>query len=441
MNSQIVPLQPKPKDLASFKGRIVPKFLVEKYLGMEQDIVEFLQAYYYHQQNPDLSKLQTPKDLARADANARMSALAQAAQLEQSFEEAKIIQLHEADKTGWYANTDSIHNLSEMIEVTLEKQIEKDPSGGTRYELEHLLRVLNQIETMALTEAAQQGDTSDERSEQIAKAVTGMIANPKARRKMRESAKVVDKILQSDAPDEVKWDKVTDVFRDVADPDTTYLDFLNKNKGRMVGLGKEVIEPAEANIFLFSGKEMIVIESREEDMTRAIESACHGLTTEFGVSDPVRLLSDLSDALYSKGKYNYYQVEDGNLVERSSGVKLPTSEHFMELALRETSISARYINRLARYQSVFVDVYQLFKSYVPIAPKDMLHKVFGEVDEKAIMSSLTSLYSAPEDLDILLPGLACEVGLAVDVGVITIGIIVRKEVKLESIPSGSEVQT
>jgi hypothetical protein len=445
MNKQIIPSIPKPQELASFKDRDVPRFLVEKYVGMEQDIVDFLQSYYYYQQNGDTPSLMTVKQLSSADAQARYASLVQTGVLASAFEEATVIQLHEAQKTGWYASIGDIHNVVELIEYALAKQIEKDPTGGTRYEYKRLLDVMNVVEQMALNTAAKAGDTSQQTVENIARSVTEMAVNPKARRKMRESAKVVDIIFHSDADEEEKLNLAKGVFDDVGDPNITVLEFLAKNKSRMMELGKEVVEPVLATIYLLAGKELIVIDSPGEVYTRSIESALHGLTTEFGVSDPVALITKLNDELFTKGKFHNYQFQENQLVERSKGVKLPAPERFNELLIREIAASAQYIKALAELKPTFVPVYVVYKSYLPTDLQTMLCRIFGieEKDESAlaIVKAIVNVYPLPSDLSVILPKLACEIGLRLRDGEIAVGLQVSKEAYDETISNGSEVQT
>jgi uncharacterized protein YlzI (FlbEa/FlbD family) len=415
---------------------------------MEQDIAEFLRSYYYYLQNGSADNINTVGQLTSADAQARYAALIQTGVLEAAFEESTVQQLHEAQRTGWYMNLGAagdIHKVVDLVEEALAKQMEKDPTGGMRYEYQRLLQVMNVIEEMALKAAVSKGDTSQETSQNIAKAVLGMAANPKARRKMRESAKVVDIILHSNADEEQKLNMSAAVFREVADPSVTVQEFVTKNKGRMYELGKDIVEPIPANIYLLAGKELIVIESTGEVITRSIESSLRGLTTEFGVSDPVALLTRLSEALYTKGNYNHYQLEDGKLISRSSGIRLPTPEHFEELLVREVLAHVDYIKQLTDFGYATVKVFEVFKSFPDVDTREVLCTLAGvetsEVNEMLIKEAIHELFPLPPILQEVLTDLACEIELSLwEPNKIVINMLVQKGDNYESIPNGSKVQ-
>jgi len=449
MNKSIVPVIPHPRELACWKDRDVPRFLVENYVGMEQDIAEFLRSYYYYEQNGSADNINTVGQLTTADAQARYAALIQTSHLEDAFEKSTVQQLHEAQRTGWYMNlgqASDIHKVIDLVEVALAEQIENDPSGGTRYEYQRLLQVMNVIEEMALKAAESKGDISQETSQNIAQAVLGMAANPKARRKMRESAKIVDIILHSDADEDQKLNMSAAVFREVANPDVTVHDFLNRNKTRIFELGKETIEPIPANIYLLAGKELIVIESTGEVITRSIESSLRGLTTEFGISDPVALLTRLNEALYTKGNFNFYQFEDGELISRSKGMKLPTPDHFDELLVGEVLAHIDYIKQLVDLGYATVKIFEVFKSYSDVDTREVLCTLLGveisEVNEMLIAQAVFRLYPLPPILHEVLQDLACEIEMSLwEPNKITINLHVEKGEQYETSSDGSEVQT
>lgn len=448
--NEIVAVPPKPYQLASWdKGMRLPRFVFDRYVGMEHDIVEFYQSLYFHKAWDGLEDtIISTKEAAHLNAKVYMDGLIQAGALHSAMETATVLQLHHAQKTQWYkyiGETGDISSVKELIELALAEQLEKDPTGGMRYEYQKLLSVMNTIEQMALQAATMNGEGSKAKAK-ITKAVLDMAANPKARSKMRESYQVVQAILDTDATEKEKLEMSAQVFKDVANSKVTFLQFRADNRARMGNLGKKTIELAPANIYLLSGKELVVIDSPNPSFTRSIESALRGLTDEFDIRDPVSLITKLNDILYTKGKYDHLALVNNLLEERSYGVRLPNQAQFSEIVIRELSASRIYIQKLVQYEDVSVPIYDIFRSYVPVDIRTKALELFGvrECEDEEIEEYLNKIavatwqyYAIPDDAFSIIPKCNIAVQLTLTANSITIELGVTQN---EGLPGGSTNQ-
>jgi hypothetical protein len=422
--------------------RSLPRFMYERYKGMETDIIDFYRSlYFYERWNKEEQNIAETSALADIDAKAHLDSILQTGSLSDAFNDATIIQLHNAETEGWMANIGEgdLKSVRDLIEVSLSKQIEKDPTGGTRYEYQKLLQVINVIEGMMLNAASENGGLDNATREKITRSITGMVTNPHTRSKMRESAKVVEVILQSDADKEDKLDMAAEVFHDVANSEVTFTEFREKNKGRMRKAGKTVPDLIPATIYLLSGKELIVIESTNEATTRAVESALRGLTSEFDVRDPASLISQLNDTLFTKGKYDTYLIDENELVSNRKGVKLPKPDHFHTLIVREASIAKPYIEQIAPKQSR-ISVFNLYRNLSPFNPIERLCAMFdveeSEENAKNIAMVISEHYKIPADISMMFKERKCHLAVWTTELSIDICLIVERE-KSESVHRGS----
>jgi len=375
---------------------------------MESDIIDFYKSLYFHEQQGRLPKEIT---LAEIDAKAHLDAVLQTGSLADAFNDATIIQLHNAETEGWMANIGEgdLKSVRDLIEVSLHKQIEKDPTGGIRYEYQKLLSVINVIEGMMLNAATENGGLDNDVRKKITESITNMVANPHTVSKMRESAKIVEEILQSDADKEDKLNASAEVFRDVADAEITFTEFRHKNKIRMRSIGKVVPDLIPATVYLLTGKELIVIESKGEATTRAVESALRGLTDEFDVRDPASLISQLNAMLFTKGKFETFLIDENELVPNHKGVKLPKQDWFATLAIREASIAKPYVLQMGI--ATHIPVYTLYKELSPFNQMQKLSEMFGcedtEENAKNIAQAITDHYQMPRGIMEIFPGYEC----------------------------------
>lgn len=395
--SDLLVVPPKITQLSCWNNKLgLPRFLVEQYEGMEDDIATFFQSLHYHllSASDDLTNT-----LTSISAKSKLAALMHTGALAASMEDAVLIQLQQANREGWYHRLGKEYDISsvrQLIELSLQKQIERDPTGGMRYEYQKLLTVLQVIENMAIKSAADNGDISPETQEKIVVSISRMASSPNARSKMRECGRTVQAILDSEYSEDEKLAKAADVFHDVADPDVTVQEFRATNRERVRDVGHNVPNPVEGGVVLLAGTDYIVIESPGQQVTRMIESAVRGIVSQFSVIDPASFLKKLTDELYTANQYEYYgflPTEEMVPVGHEKiphTVVFPKPHKFQELVTVAVSSVISYLYRLLLYEDTSVLVYEVNKYKT-------LDAILQEltVDESVLLTGLRQHYVIP----------------------------------------------
>lgn len=405
----IIPAPPKITELSCWdKESGLPKFLLGRYTGMEDDIAKFFQSLFHHSM-PSTGK--SVSSTVSASAKARLESLIQTGALASAFEDATLLQLHQAQQEGWHTQLGAEYDIStvrDLVELSLQKTIEKDPTGGMRYEYQKLLDVLKVIEGMAVKSATDNGDTTTETRKKISAAVNSMIANPNSRSKMRESGRAVEVILQSKESEAAKLEMAAQVFLDVSRQDVSVQEFRRRNRERIRTVGHFVPEPLHASIMLLAGRDYIVIESPNEMSTQSVQSALRGIATEFSISDPAIFLKKLTDELYTKNKYEYMGIRDKELIpvghERLEyTITLPKQHTFQELVTNAVAVIAAYLHKLTEHDDTSVLVYEIKEGKTEKEILQILN-VDDEEEGGAMYVALNRFYIIPPFVKTLLDG-------------------------------------
>lgn len=423
ISQSLTEIPPLPTTLGCWDNETnLPKFIYLRYEGMESDITDYLQSFFFHR---EWQGSYEPSDIIDANVEARMQAVVQTGRLMSAMEEATVIQLHEAQRSGLLAylgdGIAEIHSLRELTELALSREFEKSPDAGPIYEYKSQLRVLNALEEMMIKEKG-----SKPTREQVAKAMRTVIASPKVKSKTRESSKTIEHILQKeDLDDETKLHAVTEIMEDIVNKDISAHELRAKNQKRMGKIGEPVTKTVEGGFYVIGGKDLLVVKSSGSSLTRAIQSQLKGLV-EFGVRDPANLLKDISEMLTTKGKYKEYRMKFGDFCmffERTGGNKLPDPKYMAELMLGEVADKITYLSALVIYRDINIPLYEVTKSDTsPLENTIIAFGYDGEINDEVarlrwneLLAALRTLYPVPATVKDLFPYSNVSVGLYWDV--------------------------
>lgn len=342
-------LPPRPHDLTCWdEGEIVPRFMYREYDGMEEDIVDFSYSIsFWREWEKNPGNEEGIKQRAERKAMARMYSLLQTGALHSAYEDALLIQLSKAQSEQWYAEIGDgipeIGTMAELISLAVDREQRKRPGSPTYYEYRKVLNMLQALEQTALAAERQAGRHGKEAKENVAKQMVKMITTPEIQCKIRESGGVMEHILVStEAPEIKKVELATEVLKDITDKDVSLREFRESNRVRMGQAGRSVHSPVPGSLMIMGDREIIVIESRGEGFTRAIESKLKGLVTEFDPRGGEQILKRLSGLVFAKGKRHRYVYHKGKLNRHGDGVSLPTQERLVELC-NENVLPAREV--------------------------------------------------------------------------------------------------
>jgi len=214
------------------------------------------------------------------------------------------------------------------MNLALDREQQKNPTGGMRYEYQKFLRSLQAIEQLAIAAERKAGRAGEEAKRRVAKKVTEMITTPEVSSKIRESGQVLDHLLQTDATELEKIELIEEVFDDIADRSVTFQGFRENNRIRMGKTGKTVHSPMPGDLYILGDREIIVIESRGEGYTRAIEGKLRGLVTDLSPKGGTEMIRRINELVSTKHKQHRYIVDNGKLKRHPEGCKLPNNDEF-----------------------------------------------------------------------------------------------------------------
>jgi hypothetical protein len=292
----------------------IPRWLVEKRDGVSVEIVAWYIGYYFWERwNGKEDTLNDSMLVARANAEARLSALGIVASLQSELDDAMLDLLHSAP--NWYHYATEFTDPSELIDQLLQKQIEKAPDSGMRYELQNLLKVISALESMGVSKEK-------------------IIPIPHNIGKARLASGDMIRILNSDASEEEKLVLIEETLRDIADPNMHVRRFRDVNAERM-GKSKPLTPaPVEGSICLVPNGYVLTIEATPAHL-QAIQHQLSGIVN-FNLGDGLEVVTRLGERLLPKtsGMRKYAMDEFARSIEPNpKGELLPTPEQFQQYAL------------------------------------------------------------------------------------------------------------
>jgi hypothetical protein len=332
---------------------VIPPWLTEHYQGMESEIEEWFTSFYFWRRwNGDEANLAEVMVLARANATAKMEALQQTSILKGASDKSIYLQLYHAQKTGWFRLVEEIESVQELLERMLADEIERDPDGGTRYELEFIIKTM--IPTM----------------EHLGVPKEQIISIPQNLSKAKAAVPVIRQLVQTGSPETEA--QIMEVFKEIADPDIKVRAFKSNNAERMgrAKPGTPVVVPGA--IYLIPGSEMIVIDS-DRAHTNAIQIALRGIVEDLSIKDGRGLLNILSQRLLPKTN-NFDQLvlrfqDDHPILMKSqgNGFPMPSETDMMISAFNEAARVKFYVDQLLPiHKFTMVPVFTLSGSSNPM---------------------------------------------------------------------------
>jgi hypothetical protein len=372
-----------------------PRWLTEHYEGMEQDIMDWYYAFYFHKVwDGNNDSIRNTQAFAETVATARLQALIQTGAIRSRSGKSFMLQLYEAKKSAWWKDLDEVHDIGQLIEIALWDAMENDPTGGNRYELEKLLKIIFACEQMGVDKSL-------------------IISVPENISKARESTRVIDHIMQSDAKEREKVEQIEGILKEVGDKTITFEEFRKHSHARMGKVGKTVMPPVPASLYLLpGGKEFILIETDNKTQTRAIESALKGLIDGLFPRDINDLMRRISEKAFTKGKQHLYQCRMGGIEpepyikQADEGVILPTPDEFRSLAFRELAHISRFLPSLLQvHEQIEIPIFEVGRVSISKDPDSLAASLFhfdgGTEKALAAISSAIGEFYSPIGFDVM----------------------------------------
>jgi uncharacterized protein YihD (DUF1040 family) len=276
-----------------------PRWVTERYEGMEQDISDWYQSFFFWRKwNGREDTLNQVILIARANAEAKLTGLMQTGYLRGASDRSAMLQIHQANKSGWFRMINEMEDVYELYELALEEDNAKEQVPGRKYDHEFILKtMLPAMEKLIPVEQ--------------------IICSVQNKSKLEESVSTMRELLKQETPASEKM--VMEVLEEIADPNITVATFRQNNKVRM-GKSTNVVAPIPGGIYLIPGCELIVIES-DRAHTKAIQIALRGIVEDLSIKDATVLIKDLSQRLLPKSG-GYGSVESTIDVPNIPGVKI-----------------------------------------------------------------------------------------------------------------------
>jgi hypothetical protein len=386
--------------------------MYEDYPGAAEDAVElFYSVFFWKEWKLKPGDKENARAGAERKAIAKMYSLVHTGNLRSTLEDALLIQLHNAQTENWMADIGEgipeIATMTELISIALDREIEKRPSGGMRWEYARFLRMLNALEKIALDAERKGGAIGEKAKKRVQKQIKIMITTPKIASKIRESGGAVEHILDSDADDVKKIELVHEVFEEITDPDVSVLEFRENNRERMGKAKKTVLSPIPGDLYLLGDREIIVIESRGPGYTRAVENKLRGLVTDLMPRDGVQMLKRVTALIDFKATHTRYAMKNGELIEDPDGIKLPTPEAANRLCqdsvLRSREIIDQFID--ISTEPIYVPIETITRGLTPQDLTTFVCNAFrvenGLSNVTAITQAIAVHYDVPPDVRML----------------------------------------
>lgn len=305
-----------------------PRWLIENYPGMEQDIENWYTSYYFWRKwDGKVESLDSTKVQARAVAQARYKSLVQTNSIKIASEKSELLQLYRSK--DWLHYIEEIEDVKELIEVALADAKEKDPTGSAAYDLEFILNKL--IPTLEKLDVPKE-------------AILCILPNMS---KARYSVPSLRKIVSNDGPQ--MQDHIVEIMKSVADGNVTAREFRNTIIPKI--MGEETPKtplPAIANVCMLpDGREFVAIIT-DPAHVRAIKMTTKAIVSGFDYTDPAYLLKEVGNLVKPKStSRKRYKADSFQVLQESSekGVYLPSVNSFKDLAITEYLKHRFYIRK------------------------------------------------------------------------------------------------
>jgi hypothetical protein len=289
------------------------------------------------------------------------------------------------------------------------------------FEYRKVLNMLNALEQTAITAERKAGRAGEKAKQKVAQYITQCITTPDIQCKIRESGGVMEHILVATEAEEVKKvEMATQVLADITDPDVSVQTFRDKNRARMGQVGKSVRSPVPGDLYILGDREIIVIESRGQGYTRAIESKLKGLMTELTPRDGIQMMKRMKTLIEFKATHHRYGVDKGEVIRHPEGIRLPNQESFRRICQDEVlqirEIATQYLN--ATDKPLYIMVEQITGGLVPQDSATFICNAFRvpqSVSNVAVITDAVSkFYDVPPNIKALWPNKPMIVTLYLD---------------------------
>jgi hypothetical protein len=300
----------------------IPRWLVENYDGMERDIQDFFERFFFWENwSGKQDDLQDAKVIAQARAESKFHALMRTNMLKHAANRSLLMQLYEAQKTSWFRYIGGIDDVRQLLEQIYDEATEQDPYGGKRYEISFLLKtLLPTVEALGVPKEH-------------------IFSIPQNLDKARRSVAITRRLIIEHAKEpEVLRDKLETELREISDPKISARKYRANVAERMGRAKPETPQPVHGACYLVPGCELIVIES-DHAHTQAIEMATRGIVDGLPVRDAIVLLRSLNQRITPRAEkmemMGIDYIEDEPVVINGKGSLMPSLDSFGFMAMAE----------------------------------------------------------------------------------------------------------
>ena len=315
----------------------IPRWVKEKYVGMEKDIEEWYTSYFFYRTwDGRVETLNTAKARARAKALAKYQSVIQTKALAVAAEGSAHIQTYDAIQKGWHKYVDEIEDAKELIEHILNVEKEKNPQSAAVYELTFIYETL--------VPALERLNVPKEM----------ILCIPANMTKAKWGVKSLRQIINNNG--EQMTDHLYQVMNAVADESITVDVFREEVVPKIMGEEtKKTPMPVQASVCMLPDNREIIIIPSTPAHTKAIKMSTRSIVDGYGYTDPTYLIKEVMKVIKPKefSRHKYKANEFGVLKQSGDGgVYLPAVETFRDLVLNEYAKHRYYIRRPGKHKLI-----------------------------------------------------------------------------------------
>lgn len=381
-----------------------PRWVIQDYPERDTDIEEWYFSYFYHYVI-DHNAYGDPQEVlakAKQHAEARRLALTMTGKLQYASENSILKQLMRAKSTGWFSFTGGYSEIRDLIEGELHMLIDKSPNGGKRYETANLLKVLDALEARNIP-------------------VDKIIHIPEQKSKALVSSGPILSIVRSDAPEEVKTQKIEAILDAIADPHISVNKFEESMREMRSGVKRQLPPPAEAELLLTKEGEILIIYGTKAH-TDAIQRSTRGIVNKPTVTDGANLLKRFSERILArKSGLERFWIDNMNghpklVPSIGRGPYIPGLDSFSNMCFERVSESLMLIRQILEAgKPAWLLLHSIGKNIESESLEHWIQSRFEftlkpsllpetkEVAQEIMQKAISSFYSVPEDLYSILP--------------------------------------
>jgi len=275
-------------------------FLSESYPNQEKDMEDYFVSYYFWEKwNGNIDSISDVEGQSRAIVEAKYRSLQQTTTVESFSKKGILLQCYKMQKEKWHHQ---LNNVEDVVEL-MEKHLENITSDGTRSEVRRII------------------DTLIPAMEQLGMPVEDILTIPSKLKKASQALPMMKK-LYSNYPEKEAQEKTIDMFQDLVS-DSTIPVFRRNNSKRLDH--KEIEYEVNSGIYLLPNSEMIVIETKDRTVSKAIEVKLDGLVPTFSIRDAAYLIKHLNNQYFPRdNELVRVSLSGKNIVESFDGIYLPS---------------------------------------------------------------------------------------------------------------------